>query len=128
MDARDVEVIVLNENNTVVGALMLDIPKGEVTDYSIFIDEVNELGSIAHTEDQLQCRGFGKRTRRCNQDQLPTSSSPESNNWVALIVFAFVVGIIWLCEFSGRRGGQACSCLQVASAAILRLLGVSLAN
>ena len=110
VDARDVEVIVLNENNTVVGALMLDIPKGEVTDYSIFIDEVNELGSITYT---LKINSSAEDLEN-TPEEMPIkinyqpAVATESNNWVALIVFAFVVGIIWLFwKFSGRRGGQA---------------------
>ncbi|MBJ03658.1 MAG: hypothetical protein CMB65_03040 [Euryarchaeota archaeon] len=110
VDARDVEVIVLNENDTVVGSLMLDIPKGEMTNYSIFIDEVNELGSITYTlkinvtADEVDVMPEEELVKINYQPPVAT----ESNNWVALIVFAFVIGIIWLFwKFSGRRGGQA---------------------
>ena len=110
VDARDVEVIVLNENDTVVGALMLDIPMGEITNYSIFIDEVDELGSITYT---LKINSTAEELES-TPEEIPIklnyqpSVATESNNWVALIVFAFVAGIIWLFwKFSGRRGGQA---------------------
>ena len=110
VDARDVEVIVLNENDTVVGALMLDVPMGQITNYSIFIDEVDELGSITYTlkinttADELENTPEEMAIKLNYQPSVAT----ESNNWVALIVFAFVAGIIWLFwKFSGRRGGQA---------------------
>ena len=110
VDARDVELVVLGKNNSVVGSLMLDIPMGETTNYSIFIDEVNELGSITYTlkinvtADDLENSPGDVQIKINYQPSVAT----ESNNWVALVVFLVVAGIIGLFwKFSGRRGGQA---------------------
>ena len=110
VDARDVELVVLGKNNSVVGSLMLDIPMGETTNYSIFIDEVNELGSITYTlkinvtADDLENSPSDVQIKINYQPSVAT----ESNNWVALVVFLVVAGIIGLFwKFSGRRGGQA---------------------
>ena len=110
VNARDVEVIVLGNNGTIVGSLTKDVPMGETTEFIIDIVAVEELGSITYTFKINSTAGEmedtpGVEVLKINYQ--PTVAT-ESNDWVALIVVVFVAGILGLFwKFSGRRGSQA---------------------
>ena len=110
VDARDVEVIVIDDNGTVVGSLTKDVPMDQTTEFVIDIAAVDELGSVTYTFKINSTAGQmedtpGEEVLKINYQ--PTVAT-ESNDWVALIVVLFVAGILGLFwKFSGRRGSQA---------------------
>ncbi|MDP6889676.1 MAG: STT3 domain-containing protein [Candidatus Thalassarchaeaceae archaeon] len=110
VNARDVEVIVLDNNGTIVGSLTKDVPMDETTEFIIEIAAVEELGSITYTFKINSTAGEMEDTPGVEVLKLnyqPTVAT-ESNDWVALIVVVFVAGILGLFwKFSGRRGSQA---------------------
>jgi uncharacterized membrane protein len=110
VDARDVQVEVLNETGAVVGSLILDVPMGEVTTYTIDIEPVDRISSITYTL-QINVTGLelentpGTEFMKINYQP---EVSTEANDWVGLIVLMIIAGLIALFwKFSGRRGAQA---------------------
>ena len=111
VDARDVEVVVLkpveDADDVIVGSLVLDVPLGETTTFTIDIDPVNEIGSVSYklqinsTAEQLENNPDDVTMKINYQPEVST----EANNWLGVIVAIIVAGIIGMFwKFSGRRG------------------------
>ena len=107
VDARDVQVEVIDESGTVVGSLVQDVPMDETTTFTMDIAPVNEIGSITYTlrinstADQIE-NDPDEAIMKINYQ--PTVAT-EANNWLAVVVGIIVAGIIGLFwKFSGRRG------------------------
>ncbi len=111
VDARDVEVVVLkpveDAADVIVGSLVLDVPLGETTTFTIDIDPVNEIGSVSY---KLQINSTGDQLENNPDDvtmkiNYQPEVSTEANNWLGVVVAIIVAGIIGLFwKFSGRRG------------------------
>ena len=107
VDARDVQVEVIDESGTVVGSLVQDVPMDETTTFTMDIAPVNDIGSITYTlrinstADQIE-NDPDEAIMKINYQ--PTVAT-EANNWLAVVVGIIVAGIIGLFwKFSGRRG------------------------
>ena len=111
VDARDVEVVVIkpveDAADVIVGSLVLDVPQGETTTFTIDIDPVHEIGSISYT---LQINSTGDQLDNDPDDVIMKINyqpevSTEANSWLGVVVAIIVAGIIGLFwKFSGRRG------------------------
>ena len=111
VDARDVEVVVVkpveDAADVIVGSLVLDVPQGETTTFTIDIDPVNDIGSISY---KLQINSTGDQLDNDPDDVIMKINyqpevSTEANSWLGVIVAIIVAGIIGLFwKFSGRRG------------------------
>ena len=111
VDARDVEVVVIkpveDAADVIVGSLVLDVPLGETTTFTIDIDPVNDIGSISY---KLQINSTGDQLDNDPDDVIMKINyqpevSTEANSWLGVVVAIIVAGIIGLFwKFSGRRG------------------------
>ena len=111
VDARDVEVVVIkpveDAADVIVGSLVLDVPQGETTTFTIDIDPVNDIGSISY---KLQINSTGDQLDNDPDDVIMKINyqpevSTEANSWLGVVVAIIVAGIIGLFwKFSGRRG------------------------
>ena len=118
VDARNVQVEVLDEGDVVVGTLTLDVPADnpytsdvETTTFTIDIEPVSEIGSVDYT---FRINTTGLELVDDNPDIVQKSInyqpavSTKANNWGGLIVGLIIAGLIGLFwKFSGRRGSQA---------------------
>ena len=111
VDAHDVEVVVLkpveDAEDIIVGSLVLDVPLGETTTFTIDVDPVNDIGSISY---KLQINSTGGQLENDPDNVVMKINyqpevSTEANNWLGVIVAIIVAGIIGMFwKFSGRRG------------------------
>ena len=118
VDARNVQVEVLDESDVVVGSLTLDVPAdnpytddAEITTFTIDIEPVSDIGSVDYT---FKINTTGLELVDDNPDVIQKSInyqppvSTKANSWVGLIVGLIIAGLIGLFwKFSGRRGSQA---------------------
>ena len=111
VDARDVQVEILDDNDVIVGTATLDVPMKQNTMFTIDIAGVDKIGSIDYTV-RINTTGLElgdpQPIEEMKSIQYQPEVSTEANNWLGLIVFLIIAGLIGLFwKFSGRRGSQA---------------------
>jgi uncharacterized membrane protein len=111
VDARDVQVEILDDNDVIVGSATLDVPMKQNTMFTIDIAAVDKIGSIDYTV-RINTTGLElgnpQPVEEMKSIQYQPEVSTEANNWLGLVVALIIAGLIGLFwKFSGRRGSQA---------------------